>query len=189
MDIGPSYFTILSRLLAIKTTILFLLCLVVAIIPPANVEVEFPPPASYSVVERKIVNVPKYPSFREVGFLVIIYFSDIIFLYPFTYEGSATKNNIIIFLVGIAFLGLQIMAAVGWSGIQTSWLAAERKYGLWHSLAWSSYYMSFILTGVAIGLPLLYRAVWEVILFIIAVASTTWKALSYAYAPLIYSGR
>lgn len=186
MDIGPSYFTIFSRLLAAKVALLCLLSLVVAVIPPENVEIEFPPPDGYSGAERRTVEVPKYPSFRQVGFLVIIYIFDIIFLYPFTYEGGSNKRNIIVFLAGNAFLVLQTVAAVGWSGIRTSWLAAENGYGLWHNPAWSAYYMSFILTGVAIGLSLLYKALWEVIIFTIVVAPTVWEAFYHAYTPLIF---
>jgi hypothetical protein len=186
MDIIFSYSTVLSTCLAVKIVLLCLLCLVVVVVPPVNIEVEFPPPTGYSRAVRKTVEVPKYPSLRDLIFLVIVYIFDIIFIYPLTYEGAATKKNIIIVLVAATFLTFHLIASASWSGIETSWLSAEKKFGLWHSPAWSIYYMSFILTGVAIGLPFLYVIIWGVIIFVDAITPNMGKALYQAYAPLIF---
>ena len=78
----------------------------------------------------------------------------------------------------------QTAAAVGWSGISVSWLAAEKKYGLWHSKAWSSYYLSFILVGVGIGVPLLFNTSWHIVEYSLLFAPTIGKAFYEAYAPL-----
>lgn len=184
MDISTAYLTILSTVLAVKTVLLFVCFVFTAFLPPDEIEVEFPPPEGYSGTERKTVEVPEYPSCQAIGFLILVYVYDIIMIYPYTRKGSESEHSLVYLLVGIVSLGIQTMAAIGWSGITPSWLAAERHYGLWHSKIWSCYYMSFILTGVAIGLPLLYRGMWLIITFTITVAPTVWRAIYEAYRPL-----
>lgn len=184
MDISTSYLTILSSVLAVETLLLFPCFLLVALRPPNEIGVEFPPPPGYSGTEQRTVNVPKYPSCSKLFFLIAIYVFDIVMIYPYTRNGLVSKHSKLYLLVGIVTLAFQVFAAIGWSGIKTSWLAAERSYGLWYSKAWTSYYMSFILTGVAIGLPLLYKGIWFLIDLTIAIAPTSWAAIYNAYAPL-----
>ena len=184
MDICGSYLSILSTILAFKILLLAPCFFITAILPPNESEVEFPPPEGYSGTERKCINVPKSPGFQALGFLILVYLFDIIMLYPYTHKGSGSEHSLVYLLAGIASLGIQTMAAIGWSGIKASWLAAERNYGLWHSTTWSCYYWSFILTGIAIGLPLLYKGIWVVISFTITFAPTVWRAIYEAYMPL-----
>jgi|SRR5277367_695616 len=184
MDTTTAYFTLFSTLLALKTLILLPLCLYTLILPPRTEEVEFPPPAGYSGSERKTVEVPKYPSFSDLFFLVIVYAMDIVFIYPATRHGIEIQPNSALIAVLGGAIGLQAIAAVGWSGISMSWLAAEKKYGLWHSKAWSAYYMSFILVGVGIGLPLLSIWTWHVWKYTIVIAPIVGKAFYDAYEPL-----
>jgi len=186
MDTTTAYFTLFSTLLALKILILFPLCLYTMIVPPQDEEVEFPPPPGYSGTERKTIEVPKYPSFSDLLFLILVYAMDIVFIYPATRHGNEAQLNpaLTAFLGGA--LALQAAAAVGWSGISMSWLAAEKKYGLWHYKTWSAYYMSFILVGVGIGLPLLFIWTWHVGTYAIVIAPTVGKAFYDAYAPLPY---
>jgi hypothetical protein len=184
MDISTSYFTILSSILAFETILLFPCFLFTAILPPDEIDVEFPPPEGYSGTERKTVTVPKYPSCSEIGFLIALYIFDIILLYPYTREGVTNEPRFLYFVISIVCLGIQTLAAIGWSGIKMSWLAAERGYGLWYSKAWTCYYMSFILTGIAIGLPFLYRGIWIIVMFAISFAPTAWRAIYNAYRLL-----
>lgn len=184
MDINTSYVTILSTVLAVQI-LLLLPCFLLAVFrPPDEIEVEFPPPPGYSGTERRKVDVPKYPSCSKLFFLIAIYVFDIVMIYPYTRNGLVSEHSILFVLVGVVSLTFQVLAAIGWSGIKTSWLAAERSYGLWHSKAWTCYYMSFILTGVAIALPLLYKGIWFLIDFTVAIAPTSWTAIYNAYAPL-----
>jgi len=184
MDTTTAYFTLFSTLLALKILILFPLCLYTTVRPPQDDEVEFPPPPGYCGSERKTVQVPKYPSCPDLLFLILVYAMDIVFMYPATRRGVEVELNsaLIAFLGGA--LGLQAAAAVGWSGISMSWLAAEKKYGLWHSKAWSAYYLSFILVGVGIGLPLLFIWTWHIGKYTIVIAPTVGKAFYDAFAPL-----
>lgn len=184
MDISTSYLTILSTVLAAETLLLLPCFLLAAILPPGEIEVEFPPPRGYSGNEKRTVGVPKYPSSLNLFFLIAIYLFDIVMIYPHTQSGLVSEHSILHLLVGIVSLTFQVMAAVGWGGIKTSWLAAEKGYGLWHSKAWTCYYMSFILNGLAIGLPLLYKGIWFLIAFTMASAPISWTAIYNAYAPL-----
>lgn len=184
MNICTSYSSIISTLLAVETILLLPCFLLAAILPPDEIEVEFPPPEGYSGTERKTVKVPEYPSCQELGFLTMVYVFDIIMLYPHTREGIKSEHSFIYLLAGVVCFGIQTMAAIGWSGIKTSWLAAERSYGLWHSKRWSCYYMSFVLTGIVIALPLLYKGLWLTITFTVASAPTVWRAVCEAYKPL-----
>lgn len=184
MDISTAYLTILSTVLAVKIVLLVLLFVITTFLPPDEIEVEFPPPEGYSGTERKTVEVPEYPSCQALGFLILVYIYDIIMIYPYTRKGSESEHSLVYLLVGIVSLGIQTMAAIGWSGITSSWLAAERHYGLWYSKTWSCYYLTFILTGFAIGLPLLYKGMWLVITFTITSGPTVWRAIYEAYRPL-----
>jgi hypothetical protein len=184
MDVSTAYLTILSTVLAVETLVLLPCFLLAAILPPDEIEAEFPPPPGYSGTENRTVDVPEYPSSLNFLSLIAIYVFDIIMIYPYTQNGLVIEHSILYQLIGIVSLTFQAMAAVGWSGIKTSWLAAEKGYALWYSKAWTCYYMSFILTGVAIGLPLLYKGIWFVIDFTIAIAPTSWIAIYNAYAPL-----
>jgi len=184
MDISTSYLTILSTALAVETLLLLPCFLLAVFLHPDEIEVEFPPPSGYSGTESRTVDVPEYPSSPKLFFLIAIYVFDIVMIYPYTRNGLVSEHSILYLLVGIMSLAFQVMAAIGWGGIKTSWLAAERSYGLWYSKAWTCYYMSFILTGVAIGLPLLYKAIWFLIDFTMAIAPTLWTAIYNAYAPL-----
>jgi len=190
MDTTTAYFTIFSSFLAVKVLILALLCIFTAIFPPTDEEVEFPPPRGYSGTETKKVEVPKYPSFSDLLFLLLAYILDIIFIYPLTQSGRETPffHPVFIACKSVA-LGLQAVAAVGWSGIGVSWLAAEKKYGLWHSNAWGLYYHSFILVGVGMGIPLFFNLSWYIVEFSIASAPTIARALYEAYEPLFRLGR
>jgi hypothetical protein len=186
MDTSTAYFTLLSTILAIKVLLLLPLCLFVLVLPAPEIEVEFPPPPGYSGTERRTVKVPTYPSFSSLLFLSIVYTVDIILVYPFTRHGNECQPSPLQMTLMIGGLGIQTMAAVGWSGISSSWLSAEKKYGLWHSWAWGCYYLSFILVGVTIGLPLFYMALWHVGEYMTLIAPTVWDAFYHAFAP-IYS--
>ena len=177
-------FTILSKLLAIQSLALLPFFLFTAIFPPNTVPTEFPPPLGYSGDERKIVHIPCYPSAYEFGFLIAVYISGIVFLYPFT-KNAADNGCPLVLYLGIFALMVQIIAAVGWSGIEPNWLAAGHQYGLWHSKIWSGYYMSFIITGALIGISLLSLGVsyvWTATLTVVPIAK---DALRNAYAPFI----
>jgi len=182
MDINASYFTLVSSTLAVQTIVLVPFFLYSLFFPPCAVEVEFPPPAECSVKETKKVYIPNYPSCLEYLFLIAVYLLDIIFLYPFTRAGSEIANWISS-LVSLVVLFLQMSLAIGWGGTDASWLAAEKKLGLWSNKAWSCYYMDFISTSVAIGVPLGYEVSWMVVRFVVGVTPSVWMALCQAYAP------
>ena len=186
MDVGTVWFTILSRLLALQSIVLIPFLLFAAIRPPSYVEVEFPPPLGCSSNERKIVKVPRYPSFLSLAILIVFDLSDIIFIYPFTEEGIAKADSLPVAfrLVGIVGLVIHVIMAVGWSSVEPNWQAAEYKYGLWFSRDWTVYYMSFIVTATAIGIPLFLLALWLIIDAAIGLVPILGRAMYEAYAPL-----
>ena len=190
MDTPTAYFTIFSTFLAIKVLILAPLCLYTAMFPPRDEEVEFPPPQGYSSMETKKVEVPKYPAFSDLLFLLLVYVLDIIFIYPLTRSGGEAPSFHPVFIASKSLaLGIQVVAAIGWSGIGVSWLAAEKKYGLWHSKTWALYYHSFILVGVGMGVPLLFNLLWYIVEYSLASAPTIAKAFYEAYQPIFRLGR
>ena len=127
MDISTSYLGILSNVLAVEILLLLPCFLLAAILPPDEIEVEFPPPPGYSGTERRTVNVLEYPSSPKLFFLIAAYLFDIVMIYPYTFNGAISEHNTLYILFGIVCLTVQVTAAVGWSGIKTSWLAAERS--------------------------------------------------------------
>src|SRR5438552_12537104 len=118
-DIGPLYFTVFSIVLAAEIIVLFLCCLITFILPPNDHQVEFPPPPGYSGMERRKVEVPDYPSSLELAYLIAVYALDIILIYPYTREGSASQHDTLYRLAGIVIFGIQVTSAVGWNGIKT----------------------------------------------------------------------
>jgi hypothetical protein len=197
MDIDTSYYTILTRIQAVQTIILLPLYLYALLFPPARADVEFPSPLKL-VLERKAVSVPQRPSSSDIRFLLLTFLSEILLLYPYTYHGKANlveaiKSNskmeaVLVFcimLVGFVHFFIRSAAAIGWSGMRPNWLAAERGHGLWQYPAWSCYYMSFILTGTAIGIGLLMKLGWLVLSLCTEVGvPLLWDAYYQAYVPL-----
>jgi hypothetical protein len=168
MDINTSYYTVLTRILAVKTIALVPLYIYTKIVPPPKANVEFPSPLA-TVPERKTVSVPRYPSSSDLRFLLTTYNLDIIILYPYTRAGSSWQASLdrshtrdMLLLLGLLLCGwgyffFRVSSAVGWSGIRPNWAAAERKHGLWNYPAWSCYYMSYIISGIFIGIGLGFK--------------------------------
>lgn len=184
MDISATYFTILSRSLALQSLILIPIFMFTALFVPKEVAIDFPPPLHYSGNDRKIVRVPTYPPAKAVGFLIVVYLGDIICLYPFTQATAEKKDIPIISYFGIIGLILQTMATIGWSGMRPSWLAAQYQHGLWHSKKWTVYYMSFIINGIGIGISVFILGYWLMIRFIMIIMPIIREVFYYAYIPL-----
>ena len=107
-------------------------------------------------------------------------------IYPLTRNGEDIELNWV-FSAGIGgVLWVQVVAAVGWSGISMSWLSAEKKYGLWHSKSWSYYYLSFILVGVGVGVPAIFIGLVFIGRQLVRGVPIMGKAFYDAYAPLLY---
>jgi hypothetical protein len=182
MDLESTYSAILSTILAIKISLLVPLFLLTAILPPLCTEVECPAPKGDT--GTKTLDIPDYPSPKSLAFLIAVYFFDILLLYPYTPDGANTPYDSSFRIVGVIGILLQTMSAIGWAGIEPNWDTAEALYGLWFNKFWSWYYMSFILVGIAIGLPLIYKAMWWCGELTVLIAPMTWKAICNAYAPL-----
>lgn len=196
MNIDTSYYTIVTRILAVQTIILLPLYLYALLFPPATADVEFPSPLQ-TIPERKLVSVPQHPSSSDLRFLLLSFLSEILLLYPYTYQGKAnlveamksnSKKEVILMsgfiLVGLVYFSIRCSAAIGWSGMRQNWLAAERGHGLWQYPSWSCYYMSFILTGTAIGIGLLMKLGWLVLCLCTESVPLLWNAYYQAYVPL-----
>lgn len=186
MDMNTAYFTLLSRALAIHSIVLVPFCVFSAIRPPHLIEVEFPPPLGHSRDERRAVKVPRYPPCQSVAFLIAVYLCDVFFIYPFTREGTVKDDSFhfILRIIGTIGLVIHVLAAIGWSNIRPNWLAAERNYGLWYSKIWKAYYMSFIVTGVAIMIPLFYLGLWHLGATAFNLVPIIGRAMYQAYLPL-----
>jgi hypothetical protein len=183
--LATSYYDFLSAVLALKLFVLLFILLFVIVRRPVLKKVACldPPPlllgktylwsnlklVGLPAVEcpRKVIDVPKYPPAESIAFLISIYAFDIIMLYPYTKEGSTRKLPSVFFLATIVGSILQTTSAVGWSCVEANWRSVERRYALWHNRPWSCYSWSFILTGMAIGVPLVYQSVWMVGNFVV----------------------
>ncbi len=185
-----AYHTIFSKVVLFQAVAILPLLLYTIPYPPEEVKAEFPPPDGFSGTERRVLSVPKHPSIVDLGFLLIIYLIDIVFLHPFTIEGrlfyEENGSTLVwwVFKAGSVALVVQFLAACSWSGVRTSWVSAERRHGLWHFTPWAIYYTSFILTGLGIGLPLFFKLGWLLISLIIEVSPVAWKIFSYQCTSL-----
>src|SRR5271156_4166918 len=188
VDVAAAFALLLSEGLAIQITVLLILFLFTLVRIPKDVEIEFPAPTGIKhqplTEKARPVEVPQYPTCRDISFLILLYLVDIVLLYPYTLESREERNLLLLQLVSIVVFPLQVAAAHGWGSISPSWLAAQRRHGLWHSNAWRLYYMSFILTGVAIGLLIMGRGIALIILQLIALLPAIWRAQCHAFLPL-----
>jgi hypothetical protein len=192
-NLGAAYSTILTRLLVCQTLIILPLSIFTLICPPAQEDVIFPAPreSGTSKTKEKTVSVLNFPSFTDLGSLLLYYLLDIIFLYPYTFEGITSPHLVnystivgVFLAVGHVFLLVQFLTACTWKRTGHSWVAAERHLGLWHSRRWSAYYVSFIITGIAIGFMLAGQCSYWIYAVARAVAPVIWDALSTEYAWL-----
>jgi hypothetical protein len=190
MDLDVAYHSVFSKIVLFQALAILPLSLLKIPLPPAKVIQGFPSPSGLPNARAKIIEVPMSPTSRDLAFLLTIYILDVIFLYPYTKEGrlllEETNSTIIslFFWAGSGALVLQFLAACAWSGIQTDWIAAERRHGLWHFTPWKIYYCSFILTGLGIGLPMLFKLGWTIILLAIEVLPIVCNIFSHQFAPI-----
>jgi hypothetical protein len=190
MDLDVAYHTVFTKIVLFQAVAILPLLLFTIPCPPADVKAEFPPPYGLPDTRSRVISVPRYPTFLDLGFLLVIYFLDIIFLHPYTKEGGfliGESNSAVVsgfFWVGSGALVLQFLAACAWSGIRTNWVAAERRHGLWHFTPWRVYYSSFILTGLGIGLPMFFKLGWLMISGSVEVFPIAWKILCYQYTSV-----
>ena len=181
MDLETSYNGFLSSVFALAIAILFLALLFTIFWYPGEDEVECPSPTGGE--ETKVVKVPKYPQPASIAFLILIYVLDILILYPCTQDGLENEFHWLYVCAANVGALVHILAAIGWSSIERNWLTAEARYALWFNKYWSCYYWSFILTGIAVGLPIFYKSVWGLFNIILRVVLTMCGAICNAYAP------
>jgi hypothetical protein len=184
MSLSIEYCSAVTKILACQTIILLISSILTLILPPGRKNVKFPAPSGTSTITEKAVSVPKYPSTRDLSFLLLLYILDIIFIYPFTLDVNAsvslTRGStilVVFFLAGNIFLIFQANMARGWLRMERNWIAAEKNYGLWHSKAWSAYYLSFIITGTALGLISLWQIAQYLVIISLEIGPVIWIAL------------
>jgi hypothetical protein len=190
-DLSSNYCSALTKILACQTIMLLVFSSFTLLFPPGQADVKFPTPSGTSTMTEKTVSVAKYPSTRDLSSLLLLYILDIIFIYPFTLDINATVSltrgsNIlaIFFLAGNIFLLFQANMARGWCRMERTWVAAERNHGLWHYKAWSVYYLSFIVTGTAVGLVSVWQIAQYLVKIVLEIGPVIWTALYSEYVWL-----
>jgi len=187
VDVAAAFADLLSQVLAMKITILLILFVFTLVRHPKDVEIEFPAPSGtkYELADKvKRVKIPQYPKWIDITFLILIYLLDIALLYPYTLKNGEWTNHLLLLLLSVVVFPVQVGAAHGWSCMSPSWIAAQRRHALWHNKAWKIYYMSFILTGLAIGLLIIGKGVAFFIFEVLGMLPGIWRAQSHAFSPL-----
>ena len=185
MDIFTAFYTILSTLLALQLLILFSLVIFLLIFPPGYIQAEFPAPQGHNETGTRIINIQAYPAARDIFLLIVIFFADIIFLYPYTQAGLNAEISVLHRTTGVFLLCVQFAAAIAWSSIRRDWLAGERNFGLWGSKTWAVYYMTFILNSLACEGPMIFVGGRTCVEFVISQGPFIWYAFYHAYKPLV----
>ena len=180
-----AYFTVLSSILAILILIILGLILYTLIFTPEYIEAEFRAPKGYRESGTRIILILEHPCALDLALLLGVFSVDIILVYPFTRMGSQANVSSGAKAGRILVLGIQLMAAVGWWGIQSDWLAARRNFGLWKRPGWAVYYVVFILATLACSLPLILMGVHHAVGFVMLRTLNVWMALYNAFKPLI----
>lgn len=185
MDWLAAYYTGLSTILAIFILILLPLILYSLIFSPDYIEAEFRAPKGYRESGTRIINVLAHPADKDLAFLLVVFVVDILLIYPYTLSGSQSDISSISKIGGTIILEIQLMAAVGWCGIQSDWIAGSRNFGLWKISSWAGYYMAFILTTFACAGPVAFVGMKLGTGWVISHTPNVWMALYHAFRPLI----
>jgi hypothetical protein len=190
-NLSTEYCSAVTKILACQTIILLIFSILTLILPPGREDVKFPAPSGISTITEKTVSVAKYPSTRDLSSLLLLYILDIVFIHPFTLDVNAsvslTRGSTILaifFLAGNLLLIFQANMARGWLRMERTWLAAENDYGLWHSKAWSAYYLSFIITGTALGIISVWQIAQYLVIIALEIGPVIWIALYSEYVWL-----
>jgi hypothetical protein len=188
MSLSTDYCSAVTKILACQTIILLIFSILTLILPPGQKNAKFPAPSGTSTITEKTVSVAKYPSTRDLSSLLLLYILDIVFIYPFTLDVNAsvslTRGStilVVFFLAGNIFLIFQANMARGWLRMERNWVAAEKNYGLWYSKAWSAYYLSFIITGTALGLISVWQIAQYLVIISLEIGPVIWIALYSEY--------
>jgi hypothetical protein len=192
MGFDTDYYSILNKILSIQTITLLPAFLFTLIHPPKLETFYFAASPQFPNADGKAVNVPKYPTAKALGFLILIYVSDLIILHSYTLEKNAAVDNdksmiIRTFLAfGDVLLIVRVMMGFILGMVRPSWPAAEKNLGLWHHRTWSACYMSFNLMTVALGVALIFEGIRFSGIVLLEVVPVCWRALYSAYGSLYF---
>jgi hypothetical protein len=189
MDIETLYFKSLSTTFACITVLLFPLCILMCFIDSPRTTETFPPPSQTEFAksqEPKEVTVPLFPTLRELFPLLAALLVHMVLLCP--YLPSETTKPMFSQYWGFPLFAYHGLRAICLAGVETNWVAAQERQGLWHLKFWKLYYSLQIFMGVAVGLPLLFRLAAYIAVAVYHVVPIVYWALRTAYAPLNWDG-